>query len=71
MAITEQEIIADLPALLGFYTKVKDAISNPSGLSVTPAVISGDKTDEGLAIGQALVPDLIALVRTILVQNKS
>ena len=64
------KLLGDLPALLALYGKITGYAAHPETLTVTPALVAGDKTDEALAIAQALTPEFIGLVRTIIAQTK-
>lgn len=66
MALTDQEILENLPQLLALYTKIKGAVANPATVTVIPPVNIEDKADVALGIAQACVPDLMALVRSIM-----
>ena len=66
MALTDQEIVAALPAMLALYTKVKDSVTNPASIQVIPPVNVEDKADVALAIAQACQSDFLSLVRTII-----
>ena len=73
MALTTDEIVADLPAVLTFYEKVKTniAAAKAGTLTVTPPVNTADGLDIGLAVGQSLATDFVGFVRTIAAQVKS
>lgn len=68
MALTETEILTDLPALVNLYAKIKHTIDAPPADLVPPP--TADPTDKALAVAQAVLPDVIALIRKIVAQSK-
>ena len=68
MALTEQEILSDLPQLIALYMKIKTAAADPASLQVVPPITEGDKTDLALAIAQLCTSDLMSIIRKVMDQ---